>query len=232
MAITSTRALKDEDLYERIVDLLTKNDVTGVVISGASQIDQLQEVESSSVPYQIALVDAAMLSDSEMTDFFNICEHLKLPALALIRNSTADIVDYRSDLADIVICPPSSPELVWRVRRALHRNRRRFAAEESVIRQGNLVINPDSYEVTLSGQKVNLRFKEYELLLLISSNPGRVYSREALLSQVWGYDYFGGTRTVDVHIRRLRSKIEDAEHSFIETIWNVGYRFKAPNIVR
>ena len=73
---------------------------------------------------------------------------------------------------------------------------------------------------------MNLRFKEYELLLLIASSPGRVYTREALLNLVWGYDYLGGTRTVDVHVRRLRSKIEDANHSFIETVWNIGYRFR------
>ena len=59
----------------------------------------------------------------------------------------------------------------------------------------------------------------------MASNPGRVYSREALLEQVWGYHYFGGTRTVDVHVRRLRSKIEDSTHTFIDTVWNVGYRF-------
>ena len=73
---------------------------------------------------------------------------------------------------------------------------------------------------------MNLRFKEYELLLLIASSPGRVYTREALLNLVWGYDYLGGTRTVDVHVRRLRSKIEDANHSFIETVWNIGYQFR------
>ena len=71
-----------------------------------------------------------------------------------------------------------------------------------------------------------LAFKEYELLKLMAANPGRVYSRETLLEQVWGYQYFGGTRTVDVHIRRLRSKIEDASHTFIDTVWNVGYRFR------
>ena len=64
--------------------------------------------------------------------------------------------------------------------------------------------------------------------MLLASNPGRVYTREALLSQVWGYDYLGGTRTVDVHVRRLRSKVEAPPgRSFVETIWNVGYRFKA-----
>ena len=90
---------------------------------------------------------------------------------------------------------------------------------------GDLQIDLDRYEVSLEGKRVLLTYKEYQMLVLLASNPGKVYSRENLLSQVWGYDYFGGTRTVDVHVRRLRSKIENANHSFIETIWNVGYRF-------
>ena len=89
-------------------------------------------------------------------------------------------------------------------------------------------IDLDSYEVTISGDKVILTYKEFQLLCLMANTPGRVYSREALLSSVWGYDYFGGTRTVDVHIRRLRSKIENKGSIFIDTIRNVGYRFNHP----
>ena len=85
----------------------------------------------------------------------------------------------------------------------------------------------ERYDVAVSGRRVSLTYKEFQLLALLASNPGRVYTREALLSQVWGYDYLGGTRTVDVHIRRLRSKIEGPGRSYIETIWNVGYRFNA-----
>ena len=92
---------------------------------------------------------------------------------------------------------------------------RRTDDGEDIIRVGDLVINPSTYVVTLRGRRVNLRFQEYELLRLLVANPGRVYTRNALLSSIWGYDYFGGTRTVDVHIRRLRSKIEDAGHSYI-----------------
>ena len=88
------------------------------------------------------------------------------------------------------------------------------------------MIDQTRYEVTVSGHRVLLTFKEYELLRLLAQNPGRVFSREELLSRVWGYEYFGGTRTVDVHVRRLRSKVQDANHTFIETVWNVGYRFK------
>ncbi len=83
--------------------------------------------------------------------------------------------------------------------------------------------------MSLGERRIDLTFKEYELLRLMASHPGRVFTREALLNEVWGYHYFGGTRTVDVHIRRLRSKIEDSDHAFIETVWQVGYRLKDPS---
>ena len=97
---------------------------------------------------------------------------------------------------------------------------------KSLIIVGPLTITQESYEVTLDGEKIDLTFKEYELLKYLASKPGRVFSRESLLHSVWEYDYYGGTRTVDVHIRRLRSKINDIRYNFIETVWNVGYRFK------
>ena len=98
----------------------------------------------------------------------------------------------------------------------------------NMIIHGDLVIDCDRYEVVLKGRKVDLTYKEYELLKYLASSPGRVFSRESLLRSVWEYDYFGGTRTVDVHIRRLRSKIDDVSNHFIETQWNVGYRFRPP----
>jgi len=98
---------------------------------------------------------------------------------------------------------------------------------EDMIKAGDLIIDVSRYEVTLSGSKLELTFKEYELLKFLASNKGRVYSRDQLLDKIWGYDYYGGTRTVDVHIRRLRSKIEDRRHAFIETVRNIGYKFIA-----
>ena len=130
-----------------------------------------------------------------------------------------------STVDDFVICPWRPGELEARLRWLLGRQRRNPDSPD-LIRAGDLVINPERYEVFLDGKTVLLTFKEYQLLKLLASNPGRVFKREVLLNQVWEYDYFGGTRTVDVHIRRLRSKIEDATHTFIETVWNVGYRFK------
>ena len=98
-------------------------------------------------------------------------------------------------------------------------------SETSAIRINDLYVDLSRYDVFVGERKVTLTYKEFQLLVSLASNPGHVYSREDLLNKVWGYDYLGGTRTVDVHIRRLRSKIEDAEHVFVETIWNVGYRF-------
>jgi DNA-binding response OmpR family regulator len=125
--------------------------------------------------------------------------------------------------ADFVILPPRPKEILTRIKRVIDQARPILKDQVNV---RDLTINTTTYEVTVNGRRVNLRFKEYELLLLMATNPGRVYTREALLKNIWGFDYLGGTRTVDVHIRRLRSKIEDADHLFIETVWNVGYRFK------
>ena len=129
--------------------------------------------------------------------------------------------------AEIEVCfQPCTPEEVsLRLRIAISRNAPLEAS--NTITRGDLVIDCDRYEVTLKGLKVDLTYKEYELLKYLASNPGRVFSRESLLRSVWEYDYFGGTRTVDVHIRRLRSKIDDVSNHFIETQWNVGYRFRA-----
>lgn len=137
-------------------------------------------------------------------------EHLHSPDLSIAAN-------------DVIVVPWRVGELALRVRRQIERAGP--ADEPGVIRSGDLVIDSNRYDIFLAGKPVPLTFKEYELLKLLASNPGRVYTREALLEQVWGYHYFGGTRTVDVHVRRLRSKIEDATHTFIDTVWNVGYRF-------
>ena len=121
--------------------------------------------------------------------------------------------------------PPFTPhEVLLRVRVAAARAA--GPGGPNMIRRGELVIDVDSYQVTLEGRRIDLTFKEYELLRLLASSPGKAFSRETLLKTVWEYKYFGGTRTVDVHVRRLRSKIDDVEHHFIETIWNVGYRFR------
>lgn len=102
----------------------------------------------------------------------------------------------------------------------------RSESEGNVIRFGELLINLDSHQVLLNNRPIDLTYKEFELLRLLASSPGRAFSRDDLLRNLWGYDYFGGTRTVDVHVRRLRSKIEGAT-KYIETVHGLGYRFVA-----
>ncbi len=125
---------------------------------------------------------------------------------------------------DFVLHPPNGDEVCARLLRLLAPSAQ---AASDVIACGDLVIDVANYTVALAGRPVDLTYKEYELVRFLATNSDRVFTREALLNRVWGYDYYGGSRTVDVHIRRLRSKIEDRTHTFIETVRNVGYRFRA-----
>lgn len=96
------------------------------------------------------------------------------------------------------------------------------------ITSGELVIDEATYTAKIRGRLLDLTFKEFELLKFIAQHPGRVFSRAQLLQEVWGYDYFGGTRTVDVHVRRLRAKLGTEHEQLIGTVRNVGYRFVVP----
>ena len=153
------------------------------------------------------------------------CHNLKMPVVAVISPEVLDDYDPSLNPDDFILRPIQQSELEARVKTAVYRVNGPTSGQ--ILRFGDLVINLERYDVFIQGRRVTLTYKEFQLLVLLASNPGRVYSRDVLLSQVWGYDYLGGTRTVDVHVRRLRSKIEDPDHSFVETIWNVGYRFKS-----
>jgi DNA-binding response OmpR family regulator len=96
--------------------------------------------------------------------------------------------------------------------------------DPTVLKIGDLTVNPENYQVYVRGQPLDLTYKEFELLKFLAQRPGRVCDRDLLLREVWGYDYYGGTRTVDVHIRRLRAKLGAEHETLIETIRNVGYR--------
>jgi two-component system alkaline phosphatase synthesis response regulator PhoP len=143
-----------------------------------------------------------------------------LPVIALIPRRALGTLGAESGLDDFVIEPWEADEVVARIKRTLRQS------GSDLIKCGDLVIDPAKCEVRLGCRVVSLTFKEYELLRFLAGNRGKVFTRDALLNRVWGYDYFGGDRTVDVHVRRLRSKIEDADHTFIETVRNIGYRFR------
>ena len=146
-----------------------------------------------------------------------------LPAIALISGEMFDSLDDDIEFDDFLASPFNSGELVLRINRLLHKRRKKEGDE--IIECDGLLIDLATCEVAVDARVVELTFKEYELLKLMASNRGRVFTRDDLLDKIWGYDYFGGDRTVDVHIRRLRSKIEQFGHTFIETVRNIGYRF-------
>ena len=147
-----------------------------------------------------------------------------LPIVALLEEAQLRSLDSYRDLDDFVVKPWRLAEVVARVERAL--GKKADAESRSLVRCGGLSVDLIRYDVRVDGELVDLTYKEYELLRFLLANKEKVFTREALLNKVWGYDYYGGTRTVDVHIRRLRSKIENSSRTYIETVRNVGYRFR------
>ncbi len=145
-------------------------------------------------------------------------------AIALVRHEQLASLDFSIGCDDFVVFPAPAEELAARVRRAIWIKSGIWT--DNTLRADDLVMDLANYKVYVAGHPIDLTYKEYELLRFLATNRGKVFTREALLSRVWGYDFYGGARTVDVHIRRLRSKIEDGTHTFIETVRNVGYRFR------
>jgi DNA-binding response OmpR family regulator len=172
---------------------------------------------------QAVVLDLASLGLTRARQLIDDCRNSKLPVVVVVPEEMVEDYDPSLNPDEFILSFAETGELLARVRQAIFRVSGPTGQE--VLKVGDLVIDMERYEVTMAGRRVSLTYKEFQLLVMLASNPGRVYSREVLLSQVWGYDYLGGTRTVDVHVRRLRSKIEDPDHLFVETIWNVGYRF-------
>ena len=133
---------------------------------------------------------------------------------------------------DVILDTAGPAEIDARIRISQGRKFAEFADADSEIRSGEVVIDENAYTAKIKGRTLDLTFKEFELLKYLAQHPGRVFSRAQLLSEIWGYDYFGGTRTVDVHIRRLRAKLGPEFESVIDTVRNVGYKFNSANTMQ
>jgi len=153
-----------------------------------------------------------------------IRQEMNIPLIALMSREKLNGLDSGTTVDDFVVKPCEANEVTARIKRAL--KQKKSIDSEDIIKCGDLVIDSAKYEVSLGNKLILLTFREYQLLKFLASNKGKVFTREALLNKVWGWDYYGGDRTVDVHIRRLRSKIEDQTHTFIETVRNIGYRLR------
>ena len=152
------------------------------------------------------------------------CDIKEVQVIALLSEEQAAGMEW-AGLDDFLLPPFSGEELLARMKLSFWRSRR--IDSDQVIKIGGLLIDLLNYEISTDGNPIETTFKEYELLRFLATHRGRVFTREALLNHVWGYDYYGGTRTIDVHIRRLRSKLAPAYDGLIETVRNVGYRFSA-----
>jgi two-component system alkaline phosphatase synthesis response regulator PhoP len=151
-------------------------------------------------------------------------DHVAFADVPILLSIGAEELNGRVPLAEELLISPFTPaELEARIVRA--RQQVGGGEEAKSVRVGTLVVDLATYQVTVDGEPVDFAFKEYELLRFLITHPGRVFSREALLNRVWGYDYYGGARTVDVHVRRLRAKLGSEHAARIQTVRGVGYRF-------
>ncbi|MEX1046368.1 MAG: response regulator transcription factor [Actinomycetota bacterium] len=144
-----------------------------------------------------------------------------IPTIVVAAESAIDEHPWHEVADDLL--DPNAPSAEAALRLAMLR-RRAGGAEEAELRLGPLTMNSQTYRVAVDGRPLDLTYKEFELIRFLSTRPGVVFSREALLREVWGYDFYGGTRTVDVHVRRLRAKLGPAHEHLIETVRGVGYR--------
>jgi DNA-binding response OmpR family regulator len=176
-------------------------------------------------PQLVLLEMNGYASEASMAQLNQASQEDSPPVVGLIAANRLGRLDEIREVDDFITSPYSGRELATRIRRLLAR-RDEKRQNGRVIEHSGLMIDRDKCEVSVNDRLVELTFKEYELLCFLAAHQGRVYTRQALLDHVWGYEYYGGDRTVDVHVRRLRSKIEDLHNTYIETVRNIGYRFK------
>ena len=173
---------------------------------------------------------AVVCADADAESAFALCRSLRkrdlplTPLLLIVATEQLPDLELREDLFDdFCVSPWRGQELDARLAHLFWRTGR--GTRPDLVEYGPLVLNLETYQASLSGRPLDLTYMEYELLKFLATHPGKVFTRETLLSRVWGYEYYGGARTVDVHIRRLRAKLGEEQANLISTVRSVGYRF-------
>ena len=173
---------------------------------------------------------AIVCADTDPDGAFAMCRALRkrdvplAPLLLIVSVSQLGELELREDLFDdFCVTPWQGQELDARLGHLFWRTGRGTRPE--LVEYGPLVLNLETYQAAVGGRPLDLTYMEYELLKFLATHPGKVFTRETLLSRVWGYEYYGGARTVDVHIRRLRAKLGEEQANLISTVRSVGYRF-------
>ena len=217
----------DENIAELISLYLTKECYeTKIVYDGESALSELSVFKPNLILLDLMLPGI---------DGYQVCREIRknnnVPIIMLsAKGETFDkVLGLELGADDYIIKPFDTKELVARVRAVLRRFKVRQPAgnpDEKCVSFPDLTINLTNYSVTYMGKQIDMPPKELELLYFLAASPNHVFSREQLLDQIWGYEYIGDTRTVDVHIKRLREKIKDHANWKIATIWGIGYKFE------
>lgn len=215
----------DEHIAELIKIYFEKDGFTTVTANNGKKAVELFKSEAPA----IVILDVMM---PEM-DGWQVCREIRrvsnIPIIMLTaKGETFDkVLGLELGADDYMVKPFEPKELIARVKAVLRRSDTKETSTEKEIVFPNLTINLSNYELKINGNIVEVPPKELELLYFLASNPNRVFTREQLLEEVWGFDYFGDSRTVDVHIKRLREKLEGVESNWqLKTVWGVGYKFE------
>jgi DNA-binding response OmpR family regulator len=194
----------------------------GLTLAGATKvgIGELTPEEDALGEADVLVVELGPQPMRRIREIDRIGETVGLPLIVVASADQMVLMESAKGITDFLIEPVDPIEVRLRLIRLV-----RSESGEDIIHFKDLELNPLTYQALLSNNPMDLTFMEYELLRFLAENPVRVWSREQLLSRVWGYDYYGGSRTVDVHIRRLRAKLGEERSSWITTVRSVGYRF-------
>ncbi len=199
-------------------------DLTEALLLGGVAVKLLESSDTSKLDtaeWSMLLVELGEDPLRNLREASRLVADTGLPALAVVTRDQLSLIDAAGDIDDFILAPPHALELKVRIGRLIGDS----GENREILEYRDLVLNTATYQAAVGDKPVDLTYMEYELLRYFVENQGRVWSREQLLSKVWGYDYFGGARTVDVHVRRLRSKLGEERSSWITTVRSVGYRF-------
>ena len=183
----------------------------------------IEQIAGQSPGLMLLDTDEATTGSEAWEQAQRIRQERQIPIIVLVTGEKLNDLDSNTSIDDFVVKPWDISEIATRAKRVIKQTSN--AEGRDLIKCGDLLIDTARCEVSINGRLLALTFKEYELLKFLARNKGRVFTRDALLNEVWGYDYYGGDRTVDVHIRRLRSKLSDYTNNYIQTVRNIGYKF-------
>lgn len=203
-------------------EIVSEGLADGLALSGVSvkTVDDIAVENATIRDADLLVVELGLGPLRQLREVARIEETLAMPVLVVVATEHLALLESSGVTADFVVAPLDPVEFRIRILRLA-----REEPGEELLHFRDLELNPLNYQATLGGEPIDLTYMEYELLRFFVENPVRVWSREQLLSKVWGYEYYGGARTVDVHVRRLRSKLGDGRASWITTVRSVGYRW-------